>query len=185
MTIQRGRLGTDRVAAWAGHWQAGYQTPTIWTMQPRFMVEYNHASGDNNAKDTVHGTFDTLYASGHDKIEFADQVGWRNLEEVRTGPDFKIQRKLSVSLRYADVWLANAHDALYAANGSAVVVVSRANGSAGRWVGQELDGTLVYAFSKSSELGAGYGYLLPGTFLKTTTPGHAYSYPFLFYTARF
>lgn len=183
MAIQRGTLGTNRVAAWAGHWQIGHPVPTPWMIHPFVMVEYNYASGDNNSKDTTHSTFDTLYASGHDKIEFADQVGWKNIEEVRTGPDFKISRNLSLSLRYADLWLANSHDALYSASGTAVAI--RTSGTAGRWVGQELDGTLRYSVNKSSDLGAGYGHLLPGSFLKATTPGHAYSYPFLFYTARF
>lgn len=183
MAIQRGSLGTDQVAAWAGHWQIGYQFPTASTLQPRVVAEYNFASGDNNAKDGVHGTFDTLYASGHDKIEFADQVGWKNIKEVRTGPDLKIRPNVSLALRYADLWLANAHDSLYSASGTALV--TRANGSAGTWVGQEFDGTMIFSINKSADLGAGYGYLLPGSFLKATTPGHAYSYPFLFFTQRF
>jgi hypothetical protein len=181
--IQRGTLSTDRVEAWASHTEIDYQVPVSWPSHPKLMAEYNYASGDQNAKDKVHSTFDTLYASGHDKIEFADQVGWRNIEEVRTGPDFKINRKLTASVRYSDLWLANAHDSLYNASGTAVV--TRANGSAGRWVGQEFDGTLIYSISKSAQLGAGYGYLLPGTFLETTTPGHSFNYPFLFYSTKF
>jgi hypothetical protein len=182
VAFQRGQLGADTVSAWGGHFQLGYNLPGVWSLHPKYIAEFNYASGDGNARDTSHGTFDTLYASGHDKIEFADQVGWKNVQEVRTGPDFKISKKLSTSVRYADLWLANAHDSLYAANGSAVA--SRANGTAGRWVGQEFDGTLVYTFDKKSQFGAGYGYLLPGTFLNMTTPGHSYNYPFLFYTAR-
>jgi hypothetical protein len=181
--IQRGSLGTDRIAAWATHLEIGHQFPTAWKWQPKYMVEYNYASGDRDVKDTAHGTFDTLYASGHNKIEFADQVGWKNVQEFRTGPDFKPHRNLLIALRYADIWLANAHDALYASNGTATVI--RADGSAGRWVGQEFDLTAIYSFTKANQLGAGYGYLLPGTFLKIAAGSHGYSYPFLYYSASF
>lgn len=181
--IQRGSLRTNSVAAWATHNLIGYQLPFAATIHPRYVAEFNYASGDNNAKDTVHGTFDTLYASGHDKIEFDDQVGWKNVEDFRTGVDLRAGKKLKCSLRYADIYLANAHDSLYASNGSAVV--TRANGTAGRWVGQEFDATFVYPVAKSAQLGAGYGYLLPGTFLKDTTPGKSFSYPFFFYDTRF
>ncbi|HXE14437.1 MAG TPA: alginate export family protein [Bryobacteraceae bacterium] len=181
--IQRGSLGTDSVAAWATHLEIGHQFPTTWRWQPKYVAEYNYASGDRNVNDTTRGTFDTLYASSHNKIEFADQVGWKNVQEFRTGPDFKPYRKLLIAIRYADIWLANAHDALYASNGTPTVI--RADGSAGRWVGQEFDGTAIYSFTKANQLGGGYGYLLPGTFLKTAAGGHAYSYPFLFYSTSF
>lgn len=181
--LQHGSLATDSVDAWASHFQIGY-TLSVWAaIHPKYVAEFNFASGDNNSKDRSHGTFDTLYASGHDKIEFADQVGWKNVEEIRTGLDFQLGKKLKTSLRYADIYLANAHDSLYASNGSAVV--TRANGTAGRWVGQEFDGTCTYAVTKDAQLGAGYGYLLPGTFLKDTTPGKSFQYPFLFFTTKF
>jgi hypothetical protein len=181
--IQRGSLGTDSVAAWATHLEIGHQFPKTWKLQPKYVAEYNYASGDRNGNDTTRGTFDTLYASSHNKIEFADQVGWKNVQEFRTGPDFKPHPKLLIALRYANIWLASAHDALYASNGTPTVI--RPDGSAGRWVGQEFDGTATYSFTKSNQLGAGYGYLLPGTFLKIAAGGHAYSYPFLFYSTSF
>jgi hypothetical protein len=65
------------------------------------------------------------------------------------------------------------------------VVARRANGTAGRWIGQEFDGMASYSTNKKSEMGAGFGYLLPGTFLKMTTPGHSYSYPYLYYSTAF
>ncbi len=181
--IQRGSLGSNSVAAWASHVQLGYAFPKELQFHPKYMAEFNYSSGDKAAKDSVHSTFDTLYASGHDKIDFADQVGWKNVEEVRTGPDFQLHKKFSTAIRYADIWLANAHDSLYAANGTATI--TRANGTAGTWVGQEFDGTVIYSLTRTSQLGGGYGYLLPGTFLDKTTPVHSFSYPFLYYNTSF
>jgi hypothetical protein len=183
MAWQRGSLGSDGVSAWGGHWGIGYTVPSAKLKHLRYMAEYNFASGDSSSTDKVRGTFDQLYPSGHDKIELADQVGWRNIEHLRTGPEVPLTPKLKVSFKYSDMWLANSHDALYNASGNPIV--TRLNGSAGRWVGQEFDGTAVYALTKVSQIGAGYGYLLPGTFLQTATPGHAYSYPYLFYNTKF
>jgi hypothetical protein len=66
--------------------------------QPRYVAEYNFASGDGNSRDGVHGTFDQLYASGHDKLDLADQVGWKNIQNIRTGVDIKVKPKWSVSI---------------------------------------------------------------------------------------
>ncbi len=183
MAWQRGSLGSDSVAAWAGHWGIGYTVDSAALKHLRYVAEYNFASGDSNAKDNVRGTFDQLYPSGHDKIELADQVGWRNIEHFRTGPEVPLTPKLKVAFKYSDMWLANSHDALYNASGNPVA--TRLNGTAGRWVGQEFDGTAVYALTKVSQIGAGYGYLLPGTFLQIATPGHSYTYPYLFYNTKF
>lgn len=183
MAIQRGSLGADRIASWASHLSMGYKIPRFAAPATRYIVEYNFASGDGNAKDGVHGTFDQLYATSHDKLDLADQVGWKNIQHFRTGPEFIISRRFASSIKYSDYWLANAHDALY--NASGAVVTRSANGSAGRWVGQEFDGTLVYSLTRTSQLGGGFGYLLPGTFLKLTTPGRAYSYPYLYYSTSF
>jgi hypothetical protein len=183
MAIQRGSVATDRVAAWAMHAAVGYKIPVSSLKKPRYVVECNFASGDANARDGVHGTFDTLYASGHNKLDLADQVGWKNIQHVRTGPEWTLGKKMSVSFKYSSFWLANAHDALYNSSGNALA--RRADGTAGRWVGQEFDAIATYTVRKGSEVGAGFGYLLPGTFLKLTTPGHSYSYPYVYYSTAF
>jgi Alginate export len=148
MASERGSLGTDRIAAWAGHWVTGYTLPVSWT--PRWFGEYNYASGDHNGKDGVRQTFDQLFPSGHDKYGLADQVGWRNIMHIRTGIECKPRPKWMLSARYSAYWLADAHDALYNTSGTAVF--RRADGSAGRFVGTEFDGSLVYNYSKQCRL---------------------------------
>jgi len=176
MAIQRGALGTDSVRAWAGHWVAGY-TLTGLRMKPRLMVEYNYASGDANAHDGVRGTFDQLYPTAHDKYGLVDQVGWKNTEHIRSGLELKPWKKWAMSAKYSSYWLANAHDALYTTASAAIAL--NANGTAGRYVGQELDATAAYTFYRQLLLGGGIGHLFPGEFLKRTTPGVGYTYPYL------
>lgn len=177
---QQGSLGTDRIGAWAGHWVLGYALrPAPW--KPRVFGEFNYATGDGNGKDGRRETFDQLFPSGHDKYGAADQVGWKNIMHGRTGIELRPAPKWSASARFSAYWLADAHDALYNAAGAAVV--RRADGSAGRFVGTEFDATALYSFSKRLQIGAGAGHLFPGSFLNRTTPGRAYTYPYLMLTA--
>ena len=82
-----------------------------------------------------------------------------------------------LSASYHSFWLADHHDGLYGVNGALIVRVS--DGSAGRFVGQEFDVQAVWNASKATQIAGGYAYLFPGTFLKNTTPGSAYGFPFV------
>lgn len=176
MARQTGALGTDDIGAWAGHWLLGYSLPNVaWT--PRLMAEYNYASGDANPADGQRGTFDQLYPTGHDKTGLADQVGWRNIHNLQAAVQLKLHPKWTVTPRYHSFWLASARDALYSATGAAVV--RRADGSAGRYVGQELDVTANFAMNAKTQISGGFAHLFPGTFLKNTTPGRSYNFPYV------
>ena len=182
VALQKGSLGSDQVRAWAGHWLASYGFAKVkWT--PLVTAEYNYASGDANPKDGVRGTFDQLYPSGHDKSGLTDQVGLKNIRQVRIGVDIKPAKMWSAGVKFHWFWLANAHDALYSS--TSAFVAQRADGSAGTFVGQELDATAGYALSRTLQVGAGVGHLFPGGFLKRTTPGKAFTYPYLMLTYGF
>jgi hypothetical protein len=179
MALQRGSVATDDVHAWAGHWVAG-RTFTRAPGTPRLFAEDNYGSGDRNPKDGTRGTFDQLYPTGHDKLGLADQVGWRNIENLRGGVELKPRAQWSVAGSYHSFWLASTTDALYSASGAAVA--RSVTGSAGRYVGQEVDVQAVYTYSPQLQFNGGYAYLIPGEFLKNTTPGQSYSYSYLMVT---
>ena len=174
--LQTGSVGPDSISAWASHSVIG-RTFDGASLKPRLFAEFNHASGDANAKDGTRGTFDQLYPTGHDKYGLADQVGWRNINHVRTGVELKPTSKWQVSGGYHSYWLASATDALYSAAGA--VVARSSAGTAGRYVGQEVDAQTTYVYSPQLQIAGGFAHLIPGTFLKNTTQGHAYSYPFV------
>ena len=180
MVLERGSLAADDISAWAGHWLVGYSLKAVNGL--RVYQEYNYASGDGNAHDGTRRTFDQLYPSGHDKLGLNDQVGWRNIEHLRTGAEWK-RKKLTVAARYNEYWLADAHDSLY--NSSGTAYVTKATGTAGRWVGHGPDLLGVYQFTKFAQAGAGFSHIFPGTFLQLATPGHSYSQPYVFVTTQF
>jgi hypothetical protein len=175
MDKQAGSLGTNSISAWAGHWVLGQSFPKL-KFKPRLSAEYNFASGDNPRDATTVGTFDQLYATAHDKYGLADQVGWKNIHDLRAGVDFKLAAKWALVSRYNAWWLANTHDALYSAANAVIARVP--NGSAGKFVGQEFDSVVAYNLSKQLQLSGGYGHIFPGTFLQHATKGSSYNFPY-------
>jgi hypothetical protein len=176
MAIQNGSLGTESISAWAGHWLLGYKIAKA-RFSPRLFTEFNFASGDKNPTDNHGGTFNQLYPTGHDKYGLTDQVGWQNIKHTRTGVDLKLARKWSFTGKDSAYWLADARDALYSASG-AVLARSKA-GTAGTYVGQELEFVSAYKIDTRASVSGGFGHLFSGTFLKNTTQGVGYSYPFV------
>lgn len=175
MDRQAGSLGSDTIGAWAGHWVVAKTLSTA-HLHPRIAVEYNYASGDHNPKDGHRSTFDQLYATGHDKYGMDDQVGWKNIRNARLSLETKPAKKWVAVARYDSWWLADPHDALYNASSAAVARV--ATGTAGRFVGQELDAFTAYNFSRQFQFGGGFGHIFPGTFLNHATQGQSYNFPY-------
>ncbi len=176
MDVQRGSLGADSIQSWAGHWKFGRRFGVA--ASPRVFVESNHASGTKNPASRAWGTFDQIYPSSHDKIDFADQVGWKNITQVRTGVDEKPFAQWTFTQTYESFWRASRHDGLYGSSGA--LTVASTNPGAGKFIGQELDLVANYKWKKAIELGFGYAHLFTGRFLNSTTAGRDYNYPFLF-----
>jgi hypothetical protein len=105
------------------------------------------------------------------------------MRHVRGGLDVAFTKLWSATARYSHYWLEDAHDALY--NGGGAVLARSPTGVAGTNVGQEVD--LVVSGKARTGLGlsAGIGHFMPGDFLKTTTPGHTYTYPYAMLTFDF
>lgn len=178
MDVQAGSLGPDDVRAWAGHWQLRETIPG--KMAPHVTGEYNFASGDKNPADGTRGTFDQLYATAHDKYGLADQVGWRNIHDVRVGFDVSPLKATPITVNYHSYWLAESRDALYAASGAVLARVP--GGAASTKVGQEIDVQVARPLSPQLALTAGYSHLFAGPFLKQATPGRSYTGPFVMLT---
>jgi len=181
-TVGAKNPGHDNIAAAAQHWVLG-RTFAATPWKPRPWIEYNYASGDANSKDGTRGTFDQLYPTAHDKYGLADQVGWKNINDLRGGIEMKPRKNLTGIVEYNDWHLANAHDALY--NTSSTSLARSTAGTAGTHVGQEFDVTAIWTVFGALQTGAGLGHLFPGEFLRKSTPGNSYTYPYVTFTYRF
>jgi hypothetical protein len=182
MDQQRGSLGADSIDAWAGYWSIGRTFRSLATT-PRIVIESNYASGSKDPAGHTWGTFDQVYPSNHDKLDFADQVGRGNIQQVRAGIEETVRKKWKFRQAYVDLWLATTHDALYASSGAVSIAADPAASS--RHVGQEVDPTGECQLHIGITTGFGYARLFTGRFLQTVSPGKDYSYPFVYLTYHF
>ncbi len=173
---QKGSLGPSSIGAWAGYAGVGKTFPNA-AAAPRVFVEGNYASGTKNPAGRDWNTFDQLYPSNHDKYGFTDQVGRRNLVQFRAGVEENAGKKWKFKQAFEGYWLATSHDNFYASSG-AIAVPARPGAS--RHIGNELDLVAEYQLNKGLNFGFGYARLFAGQFLKTTTQGHDYSYPYAY-----
>jgi hypothetical protein len=173
---QKGSLGGSSIGAWAGYAALGKTFPRI-AAAPRIYLEGNYASGTKNPAGHDWNTFDQLYPSNHDKYGFTDQVGRRNLVQFRVGIEENVTKKWILKQAFEGFWLATSHDNFYASSGAIAVA---AHPGASRHIGNELDLVAEYQFNKGLSFGFGYARLFAGQFLRTTTPGNDYSYPYAY-----
>jgi hypothetical protein len=182
MAIQTGSWGADSLSSWAGHWRVVRRFSSDWRI-PSLRVEYDYASGDKNPNDGQHETFELLYPTPHDKMGLADQVGWKNIHHAGAILEWVPSKSVTLQLKGHEWWLASAKDGVYNAGGT---LISRdSTGRSGRHVGQEVDVQVLTSITKNFKLGGGLGHIFPGEFLRRTTPGDDYTFPYLMATVSF
>ena len=176
---QFGTFANNDVSAWGAYGILGYKPPG-WKASPRFSVEYQYGSGDRDPNDEETGTFDQLFPTGHLYQGTADRIGWRNVKDIRAGVTLQPAPKGSLTLDYFSFWLASRNDNLYAVNGS-ISVHTPDGGAANGHVGQELDAIVMWRPHGHIAIGSGFGYFIPGGFLKETSPGHRSTFGYLMF----
>jgi hypothetical protein len=179
MNTQTGSLGRYSIDAWAGHWNAGYTFINSHT-HPRVFAEYNYASGTKNPNGDTWGTHDQIYPSAHDKMDFADEFGWRNIEDIRAGVDEKVGKKWTLTEMVDDFWLATKNDAVYGSSGA--ISIAAHPGATSSHLGSELDVIAEYKHNRHVSYGFGFCHLFTGRYLDEATPGKDYNYPFTYLT---
>jgi len=180
---QTGNYSTDSIQAWAGYTNAGYSLPKL-LLKPRFLAQYDYASGDNKLKDGIMGRFDQLYPSNHDVFGLVDLLGWENIVQMRAGVGVQPINHLAVNFDYRKIFLANGNDSLYSSTGT-VLVKTPATGALSRDVGDEADLFAKYDVRPNITLGLGYGYLFAGPFLTANSKGDRASIVYTYATYKF
>lgn len=138
--------------------------------------QFDYAAGDKNSTDGVHGTFDTMYPTAHDRFGITDQFGWQNIVTERAGITVEPRRRWTVTGQWLDLWLASASDALYNTSGGSMV--RDATGRSGTHIGDEYDVYTWYKLNRHVNVGVGIGYLHGGEFLQNTERGPNYTSPY-------
>lgn len=175
LVLERGSAGPNDIQAWGTTAGLGY-TVSSFGWKPRLFTGYDYASGDKNPDSNIHGTFDTMYPTAHDRFGITDQFGWQNIIAGRGGATINPHRRLSFTAQYLDFWLASATDGIY--NSSGGLIFRDVTGRSGTHVGQELDTYAWYEINREVHVGAGIGHILPGEFIDKAGKGASYTYPY-------
>jgi hypothetical protein len=162
MAIERGHVAADQMSAWAGHWELGWK-PFGEDSRVRLAAEYNFASGDNDPSDGRHGTFDDMYPAGYNKFGMKDPFIWRNVRFPAVGVEVAATKHWTFNAGYRRFSLATAQDGLYTGGEEYMVRNAEARSS---YIGSQALVSAMYSPSKRWKVGAGFGYLLPGEYLR-------------------
>ena len=176
-SFQTGHLADNSIHASAYYGILGYTLPS--RFQPRFSIEYNYASGNKAIGSSVTGTFDQLYPTTHQWQRITDLFGEQNIKDLKPGFSFRPAQKMHVFLVYSDLHLASKYDSVYSNTGSVLVKVPK-GGALSTDIGNETDLYGIYDVNKRLQIGAGYGRLWAGQFLKENSKGADSSYPYVF-----
>jgi Alginate export len=182
-SFQSGHFADNSIHAWAWYTILGYTIPKS-RLEPRFSIEYNYASGNKAIGSPVTGTFDQLYPTTHQWRRLTDLFGEQNIRDLKAGFDFRPLRKMRAYFVVSDLSLASRYDSLYDNTGAVMVKVPK-GGALSKDIGKEVDVYVTYDINRRLQLGAGFGHLYAGRFLKQNTPGGSTSYPYVFLDYKF
>lgn len=189
--------------AWSEHIEAGYSFDL--PMSPRFLVEYDWASGSKNNNKYIAGAtdsrFDPLYSAtdmdfGSTGIYSAFQRS--NINSPGARLNFAPRSDVTVSLQQRAIWLDSTQDCWGGASCSSAVAPglrTNARGTSGSYVGDQLGASSHYNYNSSLNFEAGWFHLFKGQFAKTavstatatqtTTPGADTNYFYVQSQVRF
>ncbi|MHC4985878.1 MAG: alginate export family protein, partial [Planctomycetota bacterium] len=179
---QVGRFAGDRVSAWMAGVELGY-TFIDCRFKPRVWVGYEFASGDESPNDGKVGTFNQLFPLGHAWFGYIDVVGRQNIHDLRTGVDFQVVKNVKAGIHFHNFWLAEDRDALYNAGGAPLR--RDPTGSAGSYVGSEIDVVVKVKIDRHSDVLIGYSHFFAGSFVGGTGPDDDVDFAYVQYQFTF
>jgi len=162
--LQTGSYGNKTQRAYALHAGAGY---TFDTMQTHLSAAYNFGSGDSNASDGTHQTFDNQYPLNHAYYGYMDFFSLQNMHNTEIVAQTNIAQTWKARIAWQSFWLAKpSTDAWYNAGAG---ITRPASVGASRKVGDEIDITLKHKFPAiSSTMYLGYSHFFTGAYIAQT-----------------
>ena len=161
-TIQRGRVGTQKLNSWMAHGRASYKIDPKWTA----FVEANVASGGGDSNESK--LFDPLYGPPHATVGLSDVQGLRNVRHLEIGVSTKPTPKLEWMVAVQFYRLYDPQDSWYSgsANRRPGGTFRDSTGASGANVGHEFNFMARYDITKHDSVQLELGLVKPGSFIK-------------------
>ncbi|MBI1984222.1 MAG: alginate export family protein [Acidobacteria bacterium] len=128
--------------------------------------EYDVATGDKGPADGRSGEFFNLFPTNHPHYGYADQMGWRNMQDFRLMFTVAPVSPLKFDFDYHNFYLLEARGPWRNAGGA--VLGFDPVGQSGTHVGEELDFTVAFPIQKHLKILSGYSLFVPGEFARRT-----------------
>ena len=163
-------VGSSRTVEHLAHFQhveLGYTFDLPWT--PRFLVQYDYASGDRDPNDGRDGRFDSLF--GGVSFELNPGSSWAPFRRSNiSSPGYRLfltpRPNLSLFVAHRVFWLAQARDQWVGTG------LQDSSGNAGNFLGHHFEARGHWIVTKNLVLETGWAYLLKGSFSSNITqPG--------------
>jgi hypothetical protein len=130
----------------------------------RVWAAFNYASGDDNPDNGASGAFDPLFGSRAEFYGYSQLVRWSNIINPSVHVELVPFENAIVRLNYRVYWLDSAKGALSGTS------FEDPEGSAGKFVGQEIEAKLIWSPLDWLTLEAAGAYLFSGEFVDDTLP---------------
>lgn len=169
---QVGKFAGDDLLAYGYALTGGYTTvlSSLDATKLRLGIEYDYGSGDDDPNDGDHGTFDPLFPFGHNYQGIQDTFSWKNGQDLAAKVEVALPKALripQVEVQYHAFWLSEDRDGWF--NAGLAQIRRDPTGSAGSFVGTELDVTFKYVLVETyATIWAGYARFFPGDYVKDT-----------------
>ncbi len=158
-TVQSGKKGTKDHFAYFSHLELGYSFDLPWS--PRFLIQYDYASGTRDPNGSQDGTFDTLFGARRFELVPTGSYGPFFRSNI-SSPGFRViaapARGWKLQLKFRLWYLAQAADA-FAGSG-----LQDPTGGAGNVLGQDLELRAVWKINDNLEFDGGYDHWFKGSY---------------------
>lgn len=172
-SVQDGKFGGQDHSASMMHLGASYPIGS-----GKAGIAYNFGSGDSDASDSEHNTFDNLFPLNHAYYGFMDLFSLQNIHNLEATYSEKVLGKYSFRAAVQGFWIAEEDsDAWYNAG---LRPIRRAGTDVSSYAGSEVDLTLsTSVFDNRLQLLMGYSHFFAGNYLDDTGSSNNASWYFL------
>jgi hypothetical protein len=183
IALQRGSYSNDSIDSSAGYIKAGYNLQKLF-LKPRFLGEYDYASGNTRQDLNKINTFDQQYPSNHNAFGLTDLFGFQNIKEERMNLDLTPAKHVTVLLQQEWLQVASRFDNIY--SGSAgTVVKAPTTGLLSGDIGREFDASGKWVIRDYLVMNVGVGHFSPGTVMRENAHGAPLTLAYFGLTYRF
>ena len=183
IALQRGSYSNNSIDSSAGYIKAGYTLQKLF-LKPRFLGEYDYASGNTRQNLNKINTFDQQYPSNHNAFGLTDLFGFQNIKEERMNLDLTPAKHVTVLLQQEWLQVASRFDNIYSGS-AATVVKAPTTGLLSGDIGREFDASGKWVIRDYLVMNVGVGHFSPGTVMRENAHGAPLTIAYFGLTYRF